>query len=39
MLSGDAQIAGESLGAGDYYRMTAGTAHDVTHTEAAVSSS
>jgi len=32
MLAGDAQIAGESLAAGDYYRMTAGTSHDVTHT-------
>lgn len=33
MLSGDAQIAGESLEAGDYYRMTEGTSHDATHTE------
>ena len=33
MLSGDAQIVGETLGAGDYYRTPAGTSHDVTHTE------
>ena len=33
MLSGDAHIAGEALGPGDYYRATAGTSHDVTHTE------
>jgi hypothetical protein len=32
-LSGDAHIAGETLGPGDYYRATAGTSHDVTHTE------
>ena len=33
MLSGDAQIAGETLGTGDYYRTPAGTSHDVTHSE------
>ena len=33
MLSGDAQIAGETLEPGDYYRAAAGTSHDVTYTE------
>ncbi len=33
MLGGDAQIAGDALGAGDYYRAPAGSAHDVTHTQ------
>ncbi len=32
MLSGDAQIAGERLNPGDYYRAAAGTSHDVTFT-------
>lgn len=33
MLSGDPQIAGETLEHGDYYRAAAGTSHDVTYTE------
>jgi anti-sigma factor ChrR (cupin superfamily) len=33
MLSGDAHIAHETLGPGDYHRAAAGTAHDVTRTE------
>jgi anti-sigma factor ChrR (cupin superfamily) len=33
MLSGDAQITGETLGTGDYYRTMAGTSHGVTHTK------
>jgi len=33
MLSGDAQIAGERLDPGDYYRAAASTTHDVTFTE------
>ncbi|HKF68827.1 MAG TPA: cupin domain-containing protein, partial [Vicinamibacterales bacterium] len=33
LLSGDAQIAGERLDPGDYYRAAASTSHDVTFTE------
>lgn len=33
MLSGDAQVTGETLKSGDYYRAAAGSSHDVTSTE------
>jgi quercetin dioxygenase-like cupin family protein len=33
LLSGDAFVGGETLGAGDYFCTPAGTSHDVTYTE------
>jgi hypothetical protein len=34
MLQGDGHVAGHVLHAGDFYRTAAGSAHDVTYTEA-----
>jgi quercetin dioxygenase-like cupin family protein len=34
MLEGDARVTGRVLHRGDYYRAPAGTAHEVTYTEA-----
>ena len=33
MISGDAQVTGETLESGDYYRAAAGSSHDPTSTE------
>ena len=33
ILEGDGHVTGQVLRAGDYYRVAAGTTHDITYTE------